>query len=74
MSKVFIIHGGSLESYYEQTMAYLHAQYHTYPSGLLDLPSSAEQTGPMGNSEMLARNIVDQAEIDNSIPLGKLVI
>jgi hypothetical protein len=34
MAKVIIIQGGSLESYYEQTMDYLHNKYHNQPSDL----------------------------------------
>lgn len=74
MTKVIIIQGGSLESYYEQTMDYLHAKYHTYPSNLLDLPCSAEDASKMGYYEKLARNIADEAEIDGRVPIGKLVI
>lgn len=74
MTKVIIIQGGSLESYYEQTMDYLHAKYHTYPSNLLDTYASSEDTSRMGYYEKLARNIADEAELDASVPLGKLVI
>ncbi|MBL7164613.1 MAG: hypothetical protein ISS57_18655 [Anaerolineales bacterium] len=74
MTKVIIIQGGSLESYYEQTMDYLHAKYHTYPSNLLDLPISPEDASRMGYYEKLAQNIAAEADIDDSVPLGKLVV
>ncbi len=32
MTKVIIIQGGSLDSYYDMTMDYLLAKYHTHPS------------------------------------------
>ena len=74
MTHVIIISGGSLETYYEQTMDYLHAKYHTYPSNLPDLPVDPDVMSEMGYYEKLARNIADEADIDGSIPLGKLVI
>ncbi|MBM3143984.1 MAG: hypothetical protein FJ010_03230 [Chloroflexi bacterium] len=74
MTKVIIIQGGSLESYYEQTMDYLHAKYHIYPSNLLDLPVSPEEESLMGYFEKLASNIAAEADYDTNVPLGKLVI
>ncbi len=74
MTKVIIIQGGSLESYYEQTLDYLHAKYHTYPSNLYDLPNSSQDSSQMGYYEKLAQNIASEADIDGSVPLGKLVV
>lgn len=74
MTKVIIIQGGSLESYYEQTLEYLHAKYHTYPSNLYEQPSLSEGSSQMGYYEKLAQNIATEADIDGSLPLGKLVM
>lgn len=74
MTKVIIIHGGSLESYYEQAMDSLHTKYHTYPSKLLGLPVSAEDVSRMGYYEKMAQNIAAEADIDGNVPLGKLVL
>ncbi|MBL6981231.1 MAG: hypothetical protein ISR58_08570 [Anaerolineales bacterium] len=74
MTKVIIIQGGSLESYYEQTLEYLHAKYHTYPSNLYEQPSLSEGSSQMGYYEKLAQNIAAEADIDGSLPLGKLVM
>ena len=74
MTRVIIIQGGGLESYYEQTMDYLYAKYHNYPSNLPNLPISGEELSEMGYYEKLARKIADEAEFDGSIPIGKLVI
>jgi len=74
MTKVIIIQGGSLESYYEQTMDYLHAKYHTYPYNLLGLANSLEDLSSLEYNEKLAQNIDAEAEIDSSVPLGKLVV
>ncbi|MBC8505242.1 MAG: hypothetical protein H8D34_10315 [Chloroflexi bacterium] len=71
---MIIIQGGSLESYYEQTLEYLHAKYHTYPSNLYEQPSLSEGSSQMGYYEKLAQNIAAEADIDGSLPLGKLVM
>ena len=74
MTKMIIIQGGSLESYYEQTLDYLHAKYHTYPSSLYDQRRSSGDAGQMGYYEKLAQYIASEAEIDGSIPSGKMVV
>ena len=63
-----------MESYYEQTMDYLHAKYHSYPSNLLNLPTSQDDESRMGYYEKLAGNIASEANFDGSVPLGKMVI
>ncbi|MBC8504983.1 MAG: hypothetical protein ISR58_14310 [Anaerolineales bacterium] len=74
MTQVIIIQGGSLESYYEQTLDYLHAKYHSYPSNLPELSVDPDVECELGYYERLARKIAEEAGIDGSIPLGKLVI
>jgi len=74
MTKVIIIQGGSLESYYEQTLDYLHAKYHTYPSNIPDHPVSEEEISIMGCFEKLAQNAAAGYDYDGSVPIGKLVI
>jgi hypothetical protein len=72
MTKV-IIQGGSLESYYEQTMNYLHAKYHNYPSNLLDLHVCPEERSRQSYYEAQARQIAAEANVDGNISLGKMV-
>ncbi len=74
MTKVLIIQGSSLESYYDKTMDYLNTKYHSYPSKLLNLPTSPENSNRMGNYDKLAQNIAAEADFDASVPLGKLVM
>ncbi len=74
MTKVIIIQGGSLESYYEQTLDYLHAKYHTYPSNLYDQGKSSVDSDQMGYYEKLAQNIAAEADIGGSIPSGKMIV
>ncbi len=74
MTKVIIIQGGSLESYYEQTMNYLHAKYHNYPSNLLDLHVCPEERSRQSYYEAQARQIAAGASADGGVPLGKMVV
>jgi len=74
MTKVIIIQGGSLESYYEQTLDYLHAKYHTYPTNLLNVEVSPEEISLMGYFEKLAQNAAAEYAGDSDIPIGKMVI
>ncbi len=74
MTKVIIVQGGSLESYYEQTLDYLHAKYHTYPPNLSGPSVDPDTAAELGCYERLAQNLAAEADIDGSIPLGKLVI
>lgn len=75
----FVIQGGSLESYYEQTMDYLHTKYHSYPSNLQNIPVSSEMESEMGYWTSMGQQIADDhasqttMEADD-IPLGKLVV
>ncbi len=74
MTKVIIIQGGSLDSYYEQTLNYLHQKYHTYPSNLLDLYIDPNQMAENGMYERLARDTAASASVDISLPPGKIVL
>ncbi len=74
MTKVIIIQGGSLESYYEQTLEYLHAKYHTSHSNLFTSRTSKEDTCRAGYYEKLAQNIATQTGIDGNVPLGKAIV
>ena len=61
MTKVIIIQGGSLESFYEQTLEYLHAKYHSYPS--YDPMSVDPQSEiDLHSVERLAKNIAKAAK------------
>jgi hypothetical protein len=75
MTKVIIISGGNLDSYYEQVQQYLHAKYHTYPSNLLPLNISESERAQQGYYDAMAR--YSSAEADGysiEVPIGKLVV
>ena len=77
MTKVIIIQGGSLESYYEQTMNYLLAKYHNYEPNFLDLHISAEERSRQSYYEAQAREIVaglEQSGALEGVTLGKIVV
>jgi hypothetical protein len=74
MTKVIIISGGSLDSYYEQVQQYLHAKYHTYPSSMLPLNISDSERAQQGYYDAMARYTAAEANIENNIPLGKMVV
>ena len=74
MTNVIIIQGGNLESYYEQTLDYLHARYHAYPSNLPQTSVDPDVVCELGYYERLGRKIAEEAEFDGEIPLGKLIL
>jgi len=74
MTKVIIIQGNDLESYYQRTMDILHAKYHTYPSTDNETIIPPVEESLNGHYENLAGNRSDNLEYDGSVPLGKLVI
>ena len=65
MTKVIIISGGNLDSYFEQVQQYLHAKYHTYPSSILPLEIGADESlrqkayDAWGKSEAIVMNRPD---------------
>lgn len=62
MTKVFIVPGGGLRSYYEQTMSYLHKKYHNYYSNLPDLHDCPEERSKQSYYEAQARRIAGARE------------
>jgi hypothetical protein len=74
MTKVYIVPGGSLESYYEQTMNYLHAKYHNYPSNLADLHVCPDERSRQSYYEAQAREIASGVSASGDVPLGKMVV
>jgi hypothetical protein len=74
MTKVIIIQGGSLDSYYEQTSNYLHKKYHTYPTNLQNLYVPQEQMDTEAMHERLARDTAANADINPNLPPGKIVL
>jgi hypothetical protein len=79
MTKVIIIQGGSLESYYEQTLNYLHQKYHTYPSKLLDLYVDPDIMAEVSMYERLAHDTASSAPPQlmadgRPLPKGKIVL
>ena len=55
MTKVIIISGGTLDSFYAQTMQYLDAKYHTYPSHLPPMSDSIRVAAAKGQGHTSAR-------------------
>ncbi len=74
MAKVIIIQGGSFESFYEQTLDYLHRKYHTYPGDLGERYIPPEAASDIGYWARVAEKIAEEGGIDGTIPLGKLVL
>jgi len=77
MTKVIIIQGGNLDSYYERTMEMLRLKYHTYPEPAYrkELPTLTESMRiDMGYYEEMARQAAIEANIDPNTPIGKLVV
>jgi len=74
MTKVIIISGGSLDSFYEQTLQYLHDKYHTYPTSLTGIPVSEEEAAEISYHDSMARHSAGEASIPADIPIGKLVV
>ena len=73
MTKVIIISGGSLDSFYEQTLIYLHDKYHSYPASLLGIPVSEAEASEISYNDAMARHAAREARISDYIPLGKRV-
>jgi hypothetical protein len=55
MTKVIIISGGNLDSYYEQVQQYLHAKYHNYPSNLPPMSTSLRAAAAKGHGHISVR-------------------
>ena len=72
MTKVIIMSGGSLDSFYEQTLQYLHDKYHTYPSSLLGIPISEAEAAEISYNDAMARQTASEATMSN-VPIGKRV-
>jgi hypothetical protein len=74
MSKVIIIQDCDLESYYQQTMNYLHAKYHNQYPTLRDSRSGQGECGHKGFSDPHGGDLSGQARLgDGSDCLGKTV-
>ena len=74
MTKVIIIQGGSLDSYYEQTLNYLHQKYHNYPSNLKDLHVDPKVMGEMAMYERLVEQSASEHVCDPGLPSGKIIL
>ena len=61
----------TLELQYAQAMVYLNGLYHTYDSGL---PAVAVSEMDLAAYESLAKDTALHAQIEQGIPLGKLVL
>ena len=72
--KVTITQGGSLDSFYEQTIDYLHQKYHTYPSNLKGLHIDQNVMAEIGMYERLTHDTAASAPVDTNLPPGKIVL
>lgn len=73
MPKVIIIQVDDLKSYYEQTMDYLHAKYHNYPTDLHNVSVSPEEASRNEYFGNLADEIAGDDYGDDQTPIGKRV-
>ena len=73
MTKVIIISGGNLDSYYEQMQQYLHAKYHNYPTNLPDLKIGKAEKMQSAHNDAMALDIAS-GNYSGDIPIGKLVV
>lgn len=74
MTHVLVISGSNLDSYYEQTMDYIFAKYHTYPTSLDPQVIDPTTMGEIKYYEKLARDIAEEAQIECAIHIGKHVV
>lgn len=74
MTKVIIMSGGSLDSFYEQTIQYLHDKYHTYPSSLLGIPVSEAEASEISYHDAMGRHVARESHNTGGRPIGKLVV
>jgi len=74
MTHVIILSGSNLDSYYEQTMDYIYAKYHTYPTTLEPQAIDPNTMDEIKYYERVARNIVEDTQIECDIHIGKDVI
>jgi len=68
---VIIIQGNSLESFYDQTIDYLHAKYHNYPAPP-KVHMDSRTASEMGCHERMAESI--KAQKAQGVPKGKIVV
>lgn len=61
MTKVLIYSNTNLESFYEQTLQYLHEKYHSHPTMLDNSPLSAEEAARISYYDGLGRDTVQHA-------------
>jgi len=61
MTKVVIYSNANLESFYEQTLQYLHEKYHSHPTMLDYGPLSAEESARISYYDGLGRDTVRHA-------------
>lgn len=61
MTKVVIYSNANLESFYEQTLQYLHEKYHSHPTMLDYGPLSAEEAARISYYDGLGRDTVRHA-------------
>lgn len=72
MTSIYIIQGDSLESFYEQTIHYLEAKYHSYPPYSPNTHIDSRTASEMSTHERMAADLQDICAQD--IPLGKIVL
>lgn len=73
MTKVIVLQSGNLDSYYEQTMDYIYAKYHTYPTNLPEQVIEPKIMREMSYYEKQARQIADEAQVSGEWPGNKVI-
>jgi len=73
MTRVIIISGKSLDSFYEQQLQYLHDKYHNYPTNLSGNPISDSEHARMAYYDTTARHASKGLNIPGDIKIGKTV-
>ena len=74
MTKVILISGGNLDSFYEQSLQYLDDKYHNYPSHF-GPPSPGEQAAIEQNENAIASGgAIQNNNPKVKTPIGKRVV
>jgi hypothetical protein len=73
MTKVIIISGSSLDSFYEQQLQYLHDKYHNYPTSLSGNPVPKAEAARQSYYDTTARHASKGLNISGDIQIGKTV-
>jgi hypothetical protein len=74
MTKVIILQGDDLESFYQRTMDYLYGKYHPYVSMQVEPISPETENNHYEYYATSDGELPDDLDYDESVPPGKQVI